>query len=128
MPFLIDTHAFIWFFEGNPRLSADARSVMKDRSTELRFSVACLWELAILVSIGKVTLNQRFDVVVSQTLDRNDIVVLDVSLPHATRYVDLPLHHRDPFDRLIVAQALTEQLTIISNDAQLDMYEVSRRW
>ena len=128
MRILIDTNAFIWFFEGNPKLSLIVRGILEDKSLDLFLSVASLWELAILVSIHKVTLAQPFDIVVPRTLDRNDIALLDISLDHTTQYISLPMYHRDPFDRLIVAQTLAEQLTIVSSDAMLDVYGVDRRW
>jgi PIN domain nuclease of toxin-antitoxin system len=75
-----------------------------------------------------VVLAQPFETVVASTLQRNDIALLDISLDHATRYVSLPLHHRDPSDRIIIAQALVTDLTVISNDTALDRYGIDRRW
>lgn len=91
-------------------------------------SVASLWEIAIKVSIGKLTLAQPYDVFVPQQLTDNAIEILPISLAHLGAVSTLPFHHRDPFDRLLIAQATIEQLPIVSVDTAFDLYSVERLW
>jgi len=96
---LLDTHAFLWFIEGNPRLSANAREMIRNPETELFLSIASLWEIAIKARIGKLPLLQPFEVLVPDQLARHDIRVLQIDIPHLVSLTLLPDHHRDPFDR-----------------------------
>jgi PIN domain nuclease of toxin-antitoxin system len=127
MKFLLDTHTFPWFIDDNPRLSARAKSLLES-DADLLLSVVSLWELAIKVSIGKLTLAQSYDTFVPQQLADNEIEILPISLVHLGVVSSLPFHHRDPFDRLLISQAIIEQLPIVSIDAAFDTYSVKRLW
>ncbi len=125
---LIDTHAALWFLSGDPRLSTAARSAIEDPDNERLFSAACAWEIAIKVSLGKLDLHAPFDTLVPGQVEQNGISFLPIRPGHLRRIVRLPFHHRDPFDRLIIAQAIPEEATLISADAKLDDYGVHRIW
>jgi len=125
---LIDTHGLIWFLEDNSRMSRRALEVAEDQDTYLYVSLAPLWEMAIKVRLGKLNLVGDFQAFVLDQLTRNDIEVLGISLEHVIQTANLPLHHRDPFDRLLIAQAVVEDMPIISSDAALDAYPVMRIW
>ena len=128
MRVLLDTNSFLWFIGGNNRLSPDARNIIADLDNQLFLSVASLWEIAIKISIGKLSLLQPFGQLIPQQLLESDISVMPIALNHLTRLSDLPFHHRDPFDRLIIAQAVTESLPVISSDAVFSQYPVKLIW
>jgi PIN domain nuclease of toxin-antitoxin system len=125
---LLDTHSFIWFIGGSERLSARARSLIEARENPMLVSVASLWEIAIKNGLGKLSLDRPFAELIPEQLERQQIGVLGVELQHLAELVRLPQHHRDPFDRLIAAQAIAERLPVISADAALDAYGVQRIW
>ncbi|HUG16770.1 MAG TPA: type II toxin-antitoxin system VapC family toxin [Thermomicrobiales bacterium] len=125
---LIDTHGLIWFLEDNSRMSRRALEVAEDQDTHLFVSLASLWEMAIKVRLGKLNLVGDYHAFVLEQLTRNDIEVLGISLEHVIQTASLPLFHRDPFDRLLVAQAIVENMPIISADMSLEAYPVTRIW
>ena len=128
MKLLLDTHTFLWFIMGNPNLSANGRVLIEDRANEKYLSVASLWEIAIKVSIGKLTISAPFDALILQQLSTNGFELLNLEVPHAAMLISLPFHHRDPFDRLLIAQAMVEQMRIVSIDSALDAYQIQRLW
>jgi PIN domain nuclease of toxin-antitoxin system len=128
MRLLLDTHAFLWFIMGSPNLSASARSLIEDDASERFLSVASLWEMAIKLSTGKLTLSAPFNVLIPPQLGLNGIELLGIEVGHAAVVSTLPFHHRDPFDRLLVAQAIVESMPIVSADTAFDMYAVKRLW
>ncbi len=129
MRVLLDTHTFLWFIEDHPRLSRVARQLIEDNTTVPFLSVASLWEMAIKISLGKMTVgNQSFETFIPEQMSRNDIAPLDITVWHVARVAVLPLAHRDPFDRMLIAQAIIEELPIISADSILDAYPVTRIW
>lgn len=125
---LLDTHTFIWFIGGSERLSSAARALIEARENEMLVSVASLWEIAIKHGLGKLELARPFAELIPDELERQQIGVLNIGVPHLAELVGLPMHHRDPFDRLIVAQARSEALPVISVDPALDAYGVERLW
>jgi PIN domain nuclease of toxin-antitoxin system len=125
---LIDTSTFLWFISGSDKLSADARLHIADIENEIFLSVASLWEIAIKTSIGKLELLLPFDQLIPEHLEQNDITVLPIQIPHLFKVTNLAFHHRDPFDRLIIAQGLAEQLPVITNDAAFSQYPVQLIW
>jgi PIN domain nuclease of toxin-antitoxin system len=127
MKLLLDTHAFLWFIEDNPRLSTQAKALLES-DVELLISIASLWEIAIKISIGRLALARPYDILIPQQLEQNVIEVLPISLAHLAIVSTLPFHHRDPFDRLLIAQAIAEQLPIVSADATFDVYSIKRLW
>jgi PIN domain nuclease of toxin-antitoxin system len=128
MRLLLDTHALIWFAENDSNLSAVARQALGDEANELSCSVASIWEMAIKVSLGKLKLGSSLEPGFHQSLKENGFTILPVEYRHAAHVMSLPWHHRDPFDRLLVAQAVLEQMTLVSHDARLDEYGVRRIW
>jgi PIN domain nuclease of toxin-antitoxin system len=125
---LLDTHAFLWFIANDARLTSLARGLLEDESHDLLLSTASIWEIAIKISIGKLHLGGPIPVFIPQQLALNRIELLDINLSHLEAVSSLPRHHRDPFDRLIIAQAAVEQLPIISVDDKLDPYGIHRLW
>jgi PIN domain nuclease of toxin-antitoxin system len=131
MRLLADTHTFLWFVEGDPQLSPEARRLLEDPNNEILISMASIWEMAIKVSIGKLTLltpDKPFEVHLTEQLQGNGFGILPITLPHIFVVANLPFHHRDPFDRIITAQSLVERIPLISIDAIMDAYGLHRLW
>jgi PIN domain nuclease of toxin-antitoxin system len=128
MDFLIDTHTLIWFANSNPALSSKARTLIEDPFNKVSVSVVSIWEIAIKVSSGKLNLGKSFKEFVQDHVRNTNFFVMDVNLWHTIEVETLPFHHRDPFDRLLIAQAITENLPIVSGDAVFDNYAVTRIW
>jgi PIN domain nuclease of toxin-antitoxin system len=124
---LLDTHAFLWWVADDSRLSAKARTTVTN-ADDVFLSVASCWEMAIKVSLGTLTLSQPVDRFVAEHLGVNQFTLLPVHLEHTSRVAALTFHHRDPFDRLLAAQALHEGLTLISADPVFRKYKVKRAW
>jgi PIN domain nuclease of toxin-antitoxin system len=125
---LLDTHAFLWFILDDPRLSAKADALISDSNNEIEISPAAYWEIAIKISIGKYSLPEPYEVFVEREITANDFRILHIEPRHAAVASALPFHHRDPFDRLIVAQAMAERISVISVDTALDAYNITRLW
>ena len=128
MNLLLDTHTFLWFIAGDSSLSKAARSAIEDLNNNLYLSVASVWEIAIKVSIDKLELSEPFETFIPEQLAENGIELLDISVEHAAQIVSMPFHHRDPFDRLIAAQANVEKMTLLSVDEVFDSYGINRLW
>lgn len=128
MNLLLDTHTFLWFIAGDTSLSGTARSAIEDENNNRYLSAASLWEIAIKVSIGKIELSEPFETLIPEQLSENGIELLDISVEHTALITSMPFHHRDPFDRLIAAQAKVEQMTLVSVDDIFHLYEVDRIW
>jgi PIN domain nuclease of toxin-antitoxin system len=128
MKLLLDTHTFLWFIMGNLNLSANARALIENQTNEKYISVASLWEIAIKVSIGKLSLSAPFATLIPEQLSVNGFELLNLETTHAAALIYLPFHHRDPFDRLLIAQAKVEQLQIVSIDSIFDAYQAIRLW
>lgn len=109
-------------------MSDSARQVIENEENEVLLSVASIWEMAIKTSLGKLTLAQPFEQLIPVQIEINGLEILPVEAHHATRVAKLPFHHRDPFDRLIIAQALVEDLPILSVDPAFEAYSVRRIW
>jgi len=125
---LLDTHSFLWFISGSPNLSRTARTLIEDAANQPFLSVASLWEMAIKLSLGKLSLGEPFEVLIPRQMELNGINLLGIEIEHTAVVARLPFHHRDPFDRLLVAQAVVERMPIVSADAAFDAYEVERLW
>lgn len=128
MKLLLDTHAFLWFIDGSPQLSTTARTLIEDGNNEVFLSVGSLWEMAIKISLGKLSLGQPFETLMPAQLALNNIELLNITLDHTAKVITLPFHHRDPFDRLLVAQALVENIPLVGVDTVFDAYRVRRLW
>ncbi|MBU6326735.1 MAG: type II toxin-antitoxin system VapC family toxin [Verrucomicrobia bacterium] len=128
MRLLIGTHALLWFCEGNSMLSPKARAAMEDDANERFVSHASAWEVAIKVSIGKLKLETDYRMIFPGVLEANGFVFLPPAVEHYKAVITLPRHHGDPFDRLIIAQAQVEGLTILTSDEDFPAYEVPLLW
>jgi len=128
MQLLLDTHSFLWFIAGSKRLSDTARDLIADVNNPVFLSVASLWEIAIKNSLGKLTLSRPFEVLIPEQLKHNEIEILHIELAHLATLAKLPLHHRDPFDHLIIAQAMTEGLSLVGRDTAFGSYPVTMIW
>ena len=128
MRLLIDTHSLLWFCEGNPALSATARAAMEDPTNERYVSHATAWEVAIKLSLGKLKLQAEFEDLFPGVLDANGFILLPPAVPHYQALIPLPRHHGDPFDRLIIAQAQVEHLTIVTSDIHFPAYDIPLLW
>lgn len=128
MRFLLDTHSLLWFLAGDSSLTERARRTIENPEHDILASIASLWEVAIKHSLGKLPLAQPFEELFPHHLSLNSIALLAIRLDHVAQVSSLPFHHRDPFDRLLVAQALVEEIPVLSGDEALDAYGVERIW
>lgn len=127
MKLLLDTHAFLWFVAGDERLSQRAKRAMEDDEAELFLSAASVWEMAIKSSLGRLSLSLPVAEYVADKLE-NGFRILSVDWNHAAAVEKLPFHHRDPFDRLLIAQAATEKMPIITADPVFRVYKADVVW
>jgi PIN domain nuclease of toxin-antitoxin system len=125
---LLDTHTFLWFLLDAPQLSTTARDVVVDPTNDIEVSPATYWEIAIKISLGKYELPEPYDVFIEREIASNDFRILPIEPKHTAVLTTLPFHHRDPFDRLLIAQAMVEAIPILSIDAAFDAYPVTRLW
>lgn len=128
MRLLLDTHAFLWYVLDDPQLSATADALISNAGNEIEISPASYWEIAIKISVKKYSLPEPFQPFMEREIAVNHFRILHIEPRHAAVVSSLPFHHRDPFDRLIVGQALAENVNLISNDPILDAYGVKRIW
>src|SRR5687767_8235465 len=128
MKVILDTHALIWYFQGNTELSAGARAAIEHDENQKYVSHASIWETAIKVSLGRLKLDPGFDEFFRQILSRRGYFLLDGLVSHYKTLVLLPHHHRDPFDRLIIAQSVHEKMAIVTRDPDFKMYDVRLVW
>ncbi len=124
---LLDTHPFIWFLNGDEQLSSNLKNIIADTTNKCFLSIASLWEIAIKSSLGKLELKGDFSRI-ADFLSDNDIEPLPITFEHLQRLMQLPFHHKDPFDRIIIAQALTEGLSIATKDEIFPDYGVNCIW
>lgn len=130
MRLLLDTHAMFWYIEGDPKLSTTAQTLIQDATNEILISPASYLEIAIKVSIGKWTLNRPYEEFIDLGLRQYGFQVLPILPKHTAALIGLayPPNHKDPFDRLLVAQAIEEAIPLISVDSNLDAYPIKRLW
>ncbi|MBE8997552.1 type II toxin-antitoxin system VapC family toxin [Nostoc sp. LEGE 12447] len=128
MRLLLDTHTFIWYVTDNSRLSNQVVELINDENNEILLSIASLWEIAIKQNLGKLSFNQPFEIFITQQLNLNDFSLLDINISHVTVVATLPLHHRDPFDRILIAQSVVENIPLLSADKIFDAYPIRRVW
>lgn len=128
MRLLLDTHAFLWWITDSDELSPRAREVMADGRNELFLSAASGWEISIKTGLGRIQLPKAPDSFLLHHLSVNGITPLSISMQHALHVLNLPDMHRDPFDRIIVAQAILEKMTILTRDAHIRQYVVPTLW
>lgn len=128
MRLLLDTHAFLWFIEGSLNLSSKARDLIEDQNNQRYLSIASLWEMSIKVSIGKLDIGMTFAELVQHEVYDNAIELLEIHPQHLDALAQLPFHHKDPFDRLLIAQSLAESMPIVTRDSAFRNYSVSLLW
>jgi len=125
---LLDTHAFHWFVMDSPEISKRAASLIESTENDVYLSMASVWEMVIKVSIGKLRIDERFEDFIMPELENNKFSLLNIEVQHLGKVVNLPFHHRDPFDRLLAAQSLMMNMPILSYDSAFDLYEAERLW
>jgi PIN domain nuclease of toxin-antitoxin system len=125
MNLLLDTHVFLWFINDHPKLSNHLKDLIEDDDNVSYLSMASLWEMSIKFNLGKLTLKPDYEEFVEREVITSSIKLLKIELEHLKINAALPFHHRDPFDRLIIAQAVVENLPIISVDSAFDKYSVT---
>ncbi|MFD2573351.1 type II toxin-antitoxin system VapC family toxin [Spirosoma soli] len=127
MQYLLDTHTLLWLLNDESVLPKATLSLLKDPASRLQVSVASIWEIAIKRGLGKLDINQPTQVLVNE-LPKLSIELLPITPDHVLRVETLPFHHRDPFDRIIIAQALVESYIIVSKDTNFPLYPVEILW
>ena len=127
MKYILDTHTFIWFMEGDIQLSDTVSEIIEDSRCSKFISTASIWEIAIKLSVGKLGLRKSLNRILFD-LSQSNINLLEVSLPHIIRVSTMELIHRDPFDRMIIAQALEENAIILGKDPHFTTYNVKLVW
>ena len=128
MRLLIDSHVIVWWVDRDNLLSSDAHAAVADPSNDLLISAATIWEISIKTSLGKLSLSLAYRQWMDQAIQNLRAAILPVTVEYADVQAGLPQHHRDPFDRLIIAQSTVEQIPIVSSDPVLDDYGVNRLW
>ena len=128
MRLLLDTNAFIWFVTDSPRMPGRLKDLLETDGTETFVSFVSPWEIAIKTRLGKLNLGRPLHPAIARIASRNGFAMLTPDWEDAQAVADLPLHHRDPFDRMLVAQALRHGLTVLTPDALWDLYGISRLW
>jgi len=128
MNILLDTHAFLWFVWDDAHLSQTAKDTITDPNNRKLVSVASVWEIAIKVSLQKLDLGMPYLPFMQSQLAINLFEILSLTLEHGAEVSRLPFHHRDPFDRLMIAQSMCDQIPIVSADPAFDAYSIKRIW
>jgi PIN domain nuclease of toxin-antitoxin system len=128
MKLLLDTHTFLWWDSEPSRLPASVLALCQDTHNSLVLSVASVWEMQIKLQLGKLKLSLPLATLVRGQQESNQIEVLPVELEHVLALQDLPNYHKDPFDRLLIAQARVEQAVVLSGDPIFERYPVQCRW
>ena len=125
MTLLLDTHVFLWWLDDNPRLGPRSRAAIADPDSTVWVSAATAWEIAIKTGLGRLEMSEPPEDVLPREIERGDFRPLAILVEHALAVRTLPLHHRDPFDRLLIAQAMAEELRLITADRAFAHYNVS---
>ncbi len=128
MKVLLDTHTFLWFCQNAPPLSKTATTLLEDATYRHFVSLASCWEVAIKAGLGRLNLGEPSEVYLANALAHTGFELLSISLEHVTGVEQLPRHHKDPFDRLLISQAMAENIPIVSGDAAFDAYNIVRLW
>ncbi len=128
MKLLLDTHTFLWFIAGSLNLSDKARTLIEDQENQRFLSIASLWQMSIKISIGKLTLGMSIFELSEREVCGNAIELLEIQPEHLDELVALPFHHKDPFDRLMIAQSLAENIPLVTKDNTFERYSVNLLW
>ncbi|MEZ4526375.1 MAG: type II toxin-antitoxin system VapC family toxin [Desulfobacterales bacterium] len=124
MRFLLDTHIFIWWILDNPRLNEVAKTALRNSHNFFYFSIASIWEIVIKSSIGKIVLPESPEIFIRKQMVLNSVHMLNIKIDHAFAVLQLPMIHKDPFDRMLIAQSSCENLTLITDDLFIRQYDV----
>ena len=127
MDILLDTHAFIWFFNGDKQLSLKAKKIIEDSKSKKFVSIASIWEVAIKIGLNKLIFDGN-TAEVAELVEQNGFQILPILIEHIVVYESLKFIHRDPFDRILVAQAMVNKMTIVTIDENIQKYEVKTIW
>ena len=125
---ILDTHSFLWFVTDDPQLSSTATAFIADPNNSVLVSPASYSEIAIKVSMGKYPMTVPLDRFFSEAIEGNGFVILPIEIRHAHILASLPMHHKDPFDRMIISQTIAERISVVSIDRAFDAYGVPRSW
>lgn len=128
MKYLLDTHVMLWFLEDSNELSKKSRKLLIDSKNELFWSSASFWEITVKVSLGKLELEKDWQEQLEREKKTNRIQDLPIYQRHCEPHLNLPWHHRDPFDRLLICQAISEDLILITRDKNIQKYKVQTVW
>ncbi|NET67338.1 MAG: type II toxin-antitoxin system VapC family toxin [Moorea sp. SIO1G6] len=128
MKLLLDTHTFIWWTVSQGKLSEQVKSLLADKQNDLFLSLVSVWEMQIKLQLNKLSFNFPLAEVLERQQQTNDLYFLPIELDHIYALASLPLQHRDPFDRLLIAQAVVEQMPLLSIDSVFDGYPIQRLW
>lgn len=120
MNLLLDTHVLLWWLDDNPTLAEEAKTAIADGKNLVFISTAVIWEIRIKQALGKLEIPRNF----RKVLDEQSFESLDITADHAHALIDLPMHHRDPFDRMLIAQTKVENWTLLSRDARMKLYDI----
>jgi PIN domain nuclease of toxin-antitoxin system len=123
---LLDTHAVLWFMLNDPKLGDAAKRLLSEPTNDCLVSPASHWEIALKISVGKYRITEDFEQLWKEVFAR--FGVLPIEPRHTAKLISLPFHHKDPFDRLLIAQATAEQIPLVSADSALDVYGIQRLW
>ena len=118
---LLDTHSLLWAVFERKKLSSEAQKIIADKDSVVYTSMASLWEIAIKKNLGRLDVPDNF----FDAIESGGFELLNITIPHIKQYTALPLHHRDPFDRILIAQSINEQLTLITRDKEIEQYDIS---
>ena len=128
MKILLDTHTLLWMLNADHRLSDSGKDIILDDKNELFFSVASYWEICIKKSLGKLKLKKNWEKIFNQELIYNGIRWIQIEPVHCLKVINLPFHHRDPFDRILIAQAIIGKMQILTKDKHIPRYNVKSIW
>jgi len=128
MRYLLDTHAFLWFATGDENLSAVAKEIIENSKNNIYLSSASVWELSIKIIIGKLKLKKDLNKFIAENIAIYGYIPMPVTIPHALAIAKLPEIHKDPFDRILIAQATVEKMKLISSDGYITRYSVKTVW
>lgn len=128
MKYLIDTHAFLWYSINDPQLTPKVKDIIENIDHEIFLSVASVWEIVIKHQLGKLVLPTKPEIFITEQLEINHFSTLSINLFHTFESKDLPFHHKDPFDRMLVAQSIVENIPVITADSKLKEYGIVSVW
>ena len=126
--YILDTHTYLWFISGDAKLSIKAKSIIENADNEILLSAAVVWEIGIKATIGKIHLRKDLDHLIAETFQCYNFIPLAITIPHVIRMNSLPEIHRDPFDRVLVAQSIAEDMPLITADPTIKKYKIKTIW